>query len=78
MFYYGILPFTIIFISIGNYKYNMEEFYENSSGRNWSKGTRHMSGCVKDDELYSIMSNQNPGIARISQFKISSENDFQP
>ncbi len=31
---------------------------------------------LKDEEtkIYSIMSNQNPGIAKISDFKIASEN----
>jgi len=28
-------------------------------------------------DIYSIMSNQNPGIARISQFKIGSEMDIE-
>ena len=28
-------------------------------------------------ELYSIMSNKNPGIARISKYKISDENDIK-
>ncbi len=31
----------------------------------------------KDVELYSIMSNQNPGIARISKFQMADENDVQ-
>ena len=44
-------------------------------------GAREHAICeaaIKDDEteLYSIMSNQNPGIARISEFKIGSENDI--
>ncbi|MCE5213743.1 MAG: phosphoribosylamine--glycine ligase [Methanobacterium sp.] len=44
-------------------------------------GAREHAICqaaIKDEEteLYSIMSNQNPGIARISQFKIASENDI--
>lgn len=30
----------------------------------------------EDTKLYSIMSNQNPGIARIAEFKIASENDL--
>ena len=30
----------------------------------------------KDAELYSIMSNQNPGISRVSKFQISSEKDL--
>ncbi|MGC9517959.1 MAG: phosphoribosylamine--glycine ligase [Methanomicrobiales archaeon] len=34
--------------------------------------------AVKDHgELYSIMSNKNPGIARISEYKIASENDLE-
>ena len=34
--------------------------------------------AIKDEEtkIYSIMSNQNPGIAKISDFKIASENDI--
>jgi len=45
-------------------------------------GAREHALCralVEDEEteLYSIMSNQNPGIARISQFQIASENDIQ-
>lgn len=44
-------------------------------------GAREHAICqaaVEDEEteLYSIMSNQNPGIARISKFKIASENDI--
>lgn len=44
-------------------------------------GAREHAICeaaVKDEEteLYSIMSNKNPGIARISEFKIGSENDI--
>lgn len=44
-------------------------------------GAREHAICeaaIQDEEteLYSIMSNQNPGIARISQFKIGSENDI--
>lgn len=44
-------------------------------------GAREHAICesaVKDEEteLYSIMSNQNPGIARISEFQIGSENDI--
>lgn len=44
-------------------------------------GAREHAICqalVKDKEveLYSIMSNQNPGIARISEFQITSENDI--
>jgi phosphoribosylamine---glycine ligase len=44
-------------------------------------GAREHAICqaaVEDEEteLYSIMSNQNPGIARISQYKIASENDL--
>ena len=44
-------------------------------------GAREHAICeaaVQDEEteLYSIMSNQNPGIARISEFKIGSENDI--
>ncbi len=29
-----------------------------------------------DAELYSIMSNKNPGIARISKYQIGNENDI--
>lgn len=44
-------------------------------------GAREHAICeaaVRDDEteLFSVMSNQNPGIARISNFKIGSENDI--
>ncbi len=44
-------------------------------------GAREHAICqaaIQDEEteLYSIMSNQNPGIARISEFKIASENDI--
>lgn len=42
-------------------------------------GAREHAICeaiVEDAELYSIMSKQNPGIARISNFKISDENDI--
>lgn len=44
-------------------------------------GAREHAICeaaVNDEEteLYSIMSNQNPGIARISEFQIGSENDI--
>ena len=44
-------------------------------------GAREHAICqaaVQDEEtkLYSIMSNQNPGIARISEFRIGSENDI--
>ena len=44
-------------------------------------GAREHAICqaaVQDEEteLYSIMSNQNPGIARISEFQIGSENDI--
>jgi phosphoribosylamine--glycine ligase len=41
-------------------------------------GAREHAICnaVKDTELYSIMSNKNPGISRISKFKISSEKDL--
>lgn len=44
-------------------------------------GAREHALCqaaVQDEEteLYSIMSNQNPGIARISQFRIAGENDI--
>lgn len=45
-------------------------------------GAREHALCralIEDEEteLYSIMSNQNPGIARISQFRIASENDIK-
>ncbi|HPX78258.1 MAG TPA: phosphoribosylamine--glycine ligase, partial [Methanobacterium sp.] len=44
-------------------------------------GAREHAICqaaIKDEEtkIYSIMSNQNPGIAKISDFKIASENDI--
>ncbi len=41
-------------------------------------GAREHAICnaVKDAELYSIMSNKNPGISRISKFQISSEKDL--
>jgi phosphoribosylamine--glycine ligase len=41
-------------------------------------GAREHAICnaVKDDELYSIMSNKNPGISRISKYQISSEKDL--
>jgi phosphoribosylamine---glycine ligase len=41
-------------------------------------GAREHAICnaVKDAELYSIMSNRNPGISRISKFQISSEKDL--
>jgi phosphoribosylamine--glycine ligase len=41
-------------------------------------GAREHAICnaVKDMELYSIMSNKNPGISRISKFKISNEKDL--
>ncbi|MEN6593049.1 MAG: phosphoribosylamine--glycine ligase [Methanobacterium sp.] len=44
-------------------------------------GAREHAICeaaIQDEEteLYSIMSNQNPGIARISEFKIASENEI--
>lgn len=35
------------------------------------------SAVAQEAELYSVMSNKNPGIARIAQFKISSENDIE-
>ena len=42
-------------------------------------GAREHAICkaVKDAELYSIMSNKNPGISRISKFQISSEKDLK-
>jgi len=42
-------------------------------------GAREHAICnsIKDAELYSIMSNKNPGIARISKYQISSEKDLQ-
>ena len=42
-------------------------------------GAREHAICnaVKDAELYSIMSNKNPGISRISKFQISSEKDIK-
>ena len=43
-------------------------------------GAREHAICQalhEEVDLYSIMSNQNPGIARISQFKIGSEMDIQ-
>ncbi|MCK9151154.1 phosphoribosylamine--glycine ligase [Methanobacterium alcaliphilum] len=43
-------------------------------------GAREHAICesLKDEaELYSIMSNQNPGIARISDFKVASEGDLE-
>ncbi len=41
-------------------------------------GAREHAICnaVKDAELYSIMSNKNPGISRVSKFQISSEKDL--
>lgn len=41
-------------------------------------GAREHAICnsIKDAELYSIMSNKNPGIARISKYQISSEKDI--
>lgn len=42
-------------------------------------GAREHAICqavAKDADLYSIMSKKNPGIARISKFQISSENDL--
>ena len=42
-------------------------------------GAREHAICqsiAKDAELYSIMSKHNPGIARISKFQISNENDI--
>ena len=41
-------------------------------------GAREHAICnaVKNAELYSIMSNNNPGIARLSKFQISSEKDL--
>ncbi len=41
-------------------------------------GAREHAICnaIKDAELYSIMSNKNPGISRISKFQISSEKDL--
>ncbi len=44
-------------------------------------GAREHAICqaaIQDEEteLFSIMSNQNPGIARISEFRIASENDI--
>jgi phosphoribosylamine---glycine ligase len=41
-------------------------------------GAREHAICktVKDAELYSIMSNKNPGISRISKFQISNEKDL--
>jgi phosphoribosylamine--glycine ligase len=42
-------------------------------------GAREHAICnaVKDEELYSIMSNKNPGISRISKFQLSSEKDLK-
>ena len=42
-------------------------------------GAREHAICnaVKNAELYSIMSNKNPGISRISKFQISSEKDLE-
>lgn len=43
-------------------------------------GAREHAICQalhEEADLYSLMSNQNPGIARISQFKIGSEMDIQ-
>lgn len=43
-------------------------------------GAREHAICKaigKNAELYSIMSNKNPGIARISKYKISDENDIK-
>ncbi len=43
-------------------------------------GAREHAICQalhKEADIYSIMSNQNPGIARISQFKIGSEMDIE-
>src|SRR5664280_235936 len=42
-------------------------------------GAREHAICnaVKNAELYSIMSNKNPGISRISKFQISSEKDLK-
>jgi len=42
-------------------------------------GAREHAICnaVKDAELYSIMSNKNPGISRISKYQISSEKDLK-
>src|SRR5665648_247270 len=43
-------------------------------------GAREHAICKAIDgnaELYSIMSNKNPGIARISKYQISSENDIE-
>ena len=41
-------------------------------------GAREHAICnsVKNAELYSIMSNNNPGISRLSKFQISSEKDL--
>jgi phosphoribosylamine--glycine ligase len=41
-------------------------------------GAREHAICnsIKNAELYSIMSNKNPGIARISKYQISSEKDL--
>ncbi len=41
-------------------------------------GAREHAICnsIKDAELYSIMSNKNPGIARISKYQISNEKDI--
>ena len=42
-------------------------------------GAREHAICnaVKNAELYSVMSNKNPGISRISKFQISSEKDLK-
>lgn len=42
-------------------------------------GAREHAICnsIKNAELYSIMSNKNPGIARISKYQISDEKDLQ-
>ena len=43
-------------------------------------GAREHAICQalhEEADIYSIMSNQNPGIARISQFKIGSEMDIE-
>jgi phosphoribosylamine--glycine ligase len=42
-------------------------------------GAREHAICnsIKDAELYSIMSNKNPGIARISKYQIGNEKDIE-